>query len=138
MQSNDAVFTGQACGKIILSGEHSVVYGKPCIASSIPIYLHVQLKTSQTPTSIELCYKDAPPYTIDQRLKDAVFHIIPQHGWEVKIRSHIPFSSGMGSSAALGIALLRAWTKSQNEDWRENPAQLIRLSLVPCIICFKM
>ena len=41
MLTDDNIYIGQACGKIIISGEHSVVYGKPCIASSVPLYLKV-------------------------------------------------------------------------------------------------
>ena len=122
MLADDMVYIGQACGKIIVSGEHSVVYGKPCIASSIPLYLKVflQKKFLEESTSIQLCYRDNTQLTVDERLKDAIHHVIPHNGWNIRIQSDIPFSSGMGSSAAFAVALLRAWASAQSQNWTEE------------------
>ena len=122
MLTDDNIYIGQACGKIIVSGEHSVVYGKPCIASSIPLYLQVFLQQTHVheSTCIQLYYKDNIQLTIDQRLKDAIHHIIPHNGWNIRIQSDIPFSSGMGSSAAFAVSLLRAWASAQNQNWTEK------------------
>ena len=51
-------------------------------------------------TCIQLYYKDNTVLAVDKRLKDAVHHIVPHIGWNIRIESDIPFSSGMGSSAA--------------------------------------
>ena len=122
MLTDDNIYIGQACGKIIVSGEHSVVYGKPCIASSIPLYLKVFLEKTHPDksTCIQLYYKDNTVLTVDKRLKDAVHHIVPYNGWNIRIESDIPFSSGMGSSAAFGVALLRAWANAHSQFWTEE------------------
>ncbi len=100
-----------ACGKIILFGEHAVVFGKPGIA--VPI---TNLKTT-----VEIELSDTFSYSVDRVLyeeeKDRLADIldiiffsldIEEKDIHISIKSTLPISSGMGSSAALSIAIIRA------------------------------
>ncbi len=96
-----------APGKIILSGEHSVVYGYPALISAINRRLVVILKKIDqkkdvifTPESDDLARYG---------LKKLKFLLKEQEkGLRVQIKSEIPVSRGMGSSAALAVALTSA------------------------------
>lgn len=102
-------------GKIILIGEHSVVYGKPAIAIplksvSLDVYIeesdknHIQCKffegelceSSEDLLGIKtLIEKFLEEYNIDNKIK-------------ISIESDIPNERGMGSSAASSVGVARA------------------------------
>ncbi|MEC7988042.1 MAG: mevalonate kinase [Myxococcota bacterium] len=90
---------GYAPGKLLLSGEHSVVYGHPAIA--LPVSLGVSVYLEPTDRPLELP-------NIDPRLSAAWRSVLPSFGYRVRIETNLPIGKGMGSSAALSIATLRA------------------------------
>lgn len=91
--------TGFAPGKLILTGEHSVVYGYPAIA--IPVNLGVTVTLSST-------HGGSYFRTPDARLESILLPFLPTSGVAVSIHSTLPMGKGMGSSAALSVALVRA------------------------------
>lgn len=93
--------TGFACGKLILTGEHSVVYGFPAIAVGLSLGTRVTLKAVEGPTLLDGAEPDA-------RLAEALARALPAEGLRVTIDSDLPVGCGMGSSAALSVALVRA------------------------------
>lgn len=94
--------SGHASGKLILSGEHAVVYGHQAVAVSVDRGTTVTLRRRRGPTRIERSVLR------DQRLREAIAAVLPDHGLGVSIETNLPVGRGMGSSAALAIALLRA------------------------------
>jgi mevalonate kinase len=98
---------GRAPGKVLLLGEHSVVYGHPALAASIPRYVTVDL-TAAAETRIELPGGMQTPFP----LLEAVQAMAREAGFlgtfYARLQSEIPLGSGLGSSAALGVALARA------------------------------
>lgn len=107
--------TGHATGKIILIGEHAVVYGVPAIA--IPFKattLSVTLSEGENTLSSFLYHgklHQAPSSllgliklidTIKERYND-------QKMYHIEINSSIPIQKGMGSSAALANAFIDAY-----------------------------
>jgi len=95
---------GSAGGKLILCGEHAVVYGHPAIALGIDRGTRVTLRQTGEPLSVV----DADGQALDDpRLHEAVASLIPD-GWEARIASDLLIGRGMGSSAALAVALVRA------------------------------
>jgi mevalonate kinase len=81
-------------GKVILAGEHSVVYGKIALATSISLRVSAQVVSEVGDTS-ELVVKAVEVAGGDQNI-------------QVKIESELPIGSGLGSSAAVSAAAIKA------------------------------
>ena len=109
--------SGSALGKLILIGEHSVVYGKLSVGlpfSAVKIY--VQLNENQGKTLINSSMYsgtiDRIPYFIENiysvytKIKKD-FNI--NKNFLINIESSIPVERGLGSSAAVAVALVRAF-----------------------------
>jgi mevalonate kinase len=93
---------GNAPGKVIVTGEHAVVYGHRAVAMAIDRGTEVELTPIDGPTTIV----EAP--IDDARLQRCVALLLPANGLSVRIRSTLPIGRGLGSSASLSVALVRA------------------------------
>ena len=109
-----------APGKIILFGEHAVVYGRPALAVPVTqVHADVEVTDSDRPG----IWINAPDIDLRSELNSlssdhpiaSVVHnfffisrISPFPNLEVKITSSIPVASGLGSGAAVTVALTRA------------------------------
>lgn len=99
----------RAPGKLILSGEHAVVYGHPALALAVDRGTAVTLRRRPGPTAIERA-----DFT-DPRLLPGLCTVLPEHGVGVEIESDLPVGRGMGSSAALAVAVVRAWAALEGQ-----------------------
>lgn len=109
-----------APGKIILFGEHAVVYGRPALAVPVTqVHAHVEVVASTRPG----IWIDAPDVNLNAELNElpsddpvaSVLHnflflarLSPFPNLQVRITSSIPVASGLGSGAAVTVALVRA------------------------------
>jgi len=91
--------SGFAPGKLILSGEHAVVYGHPAVAMAITRGTTVRLSRRPGPSGAA---------SADPRLARALAAVLPPDGVGVSIDSDLPVGRGLGSSAALAVATVRA------------------------------
>jgi mevalonate kinase len=115
-----AVTVASAPAKIILFGEHAVVYGRPAIAVPISqVRAEAIVEDSQTP-GIRL---RAPDLGLENWLKEAhdgdpfarAVHIVLESATvsrlpnlTITVRSTIPIASGLGSGAAMAAAVIRS------------------------------
>ncbi len=109
-----------AFGKIILFGEHAVVYGRPALAVPVTqVYTDVTVSDSKR----EGIRIEAPAVHLQVELKELpadhpiaaainnlffLYRVDPYPNLEIRIASTIPVASGLGSGAAVTVALARA------------------------------
>lgn len=114
-----------ACAKTILFGEHAVVYGESAIAiplSNLRTTAEIipngeEFRVVSENTGMDLPYRELEPGSgireLLTKLKDiAAFNELPSD--TLHIRSKIPIASGLGSGAALSIAIIRAFSSYYN------------------------
>lgn len=99
--------TCTAPGKIYLFGEHAVVYGEPAIACAVELRTKVRVQKSEE-ISIS---SDIGKTGLDFELHPYVSSAVQKMGSpsvSIDITSEIPVGSGLGSSAAVTVAVLEA------------------------------
>jgi hydroxymethylglutaryl-CoA reductase len=107
---------GSAAGKVILLGEHAVVYGRPALALPLPEAISAGVYDSPSGTRLNI-----PAWNFEQELLEdategsmALLQVILRRlGLESKkilvdVQARIPPAAGLGSSAALAVAMIRA------------------------------
>jgi hydroxymethylglutaryl-CoA reductase len=106
-----------AAGKVILLGEHAVVYGRHALALPIPDAVSAQVSESDVGVNISI-----PEWGVSQRVDadessgiagalNLILHEldVAGPGYEIHLRADLPRAMGLGSSAALAVAIVRAF-----------------------------
>lgn len=100
--------TASAPGKLMIVGEHAVLYGQPCIVTAVNARLRVTVRHSEERQS----RIDVPPY-VNTRFVDAALARARER-WrihtpvDIQTASDFPPTYGFGSSAAVVVATLKA------------------------------
>lgn len=109
-----------APGKIILFGEHAVVYNRPALAVPVTqVHVDVEVRDSNSAgvwihaPVIDL-HAELSTLPSDHPIGSVILGLLQRFGvfnppdLEIKIDSTIPVASGLGSGAAVSVALIRA------------------------------
>lgn len=134
------VGSGAASGKVILLGEHAVVYGQPALACPVLLETTVSVRAADGPLSLKLPTQQEPALWAaleDGRLRAALEQALglfdlPHAGVTLEIQSALPMGRGLGSSAALSIALLRALSAYTERHLTESQLLEAGLKLETC------
>ena len=115
-----SLMKNSAPGKIILVGEHAVVYNRPALAMPVT-QVHADVEVNDS--ARDGIWIHAADVNLDAELASLPsdhpigcaisnifqrFDISPRPALEIKISSTIPVASGLGSGAAVTVALTRA------------------------------
>jgi hydroxymethylglutaryl-CoA reductase len=105
-------------GKVILLGEHAVVYGRHAIAAPVPLAIRARAEDARDGTSLTI-----PRWGIELHLGQHGEHpasflqslalILDRLGlgdrsFQIDVHASVPRAVGLGSSAALAVAVIRA------------------------------
>jgi hydroxymethylglutaryl-CoA reductase len=105
-------------GKVILLGEHAVVYGSHAIAGPVP--LAMQAKVWDSKNGIHLLI---PRWGIEEKIRKNADHKysiyksldmilerlqVENRSMKIEVFPHVPRAMGLGGSAALAVAIIRA------------------------------
>ena len=108
-------------GKVILIGEHAVVFGSHAIAA--PINLAMQAKVWDSDNGIHLLI---PRWGVEEKIHKGVEHKysiyksldmilenlhLQNRSMKIEVIPHVPRAMGLGGSAALAVAIIRALDK---------------------------
>ena len=139
MTGHPQISTGSAPGKVILFGEHAVVYGEPAIAVPLNSLRATATITAEENLSESLIV-DAPGIAVHARLDQLapghplaaaiyetmrVLNISTPPGGTMCIQSDLPAAAGLGSSAAITIAIARALADCFGAELHANTAAQI-------------
>lgn len=100
-------------GKLMLLGEHAVVYGYPCIVTTVDKYLTVKVRKISEEQDVIL----TPGVSDDKFVREAV--VVFRNKFSIKQPIHLETKSelgnyGLGSSAAVTVAILKTLAKLFN------------------------
>lgn len=112
------LWPGAGHGKVVLLGEHAVVYGSHAIAAPIPLAIQARVDDAQT----EGVHLVIPSWGVEGHLRKNDTHnslhasltvILNRLGlrdrnMSIAVQPHIPRAMGLGGSAALAVAVIRA------------------------------
>lgn len=103
-----ASFSGRGQGKLILMGEHAVVYGKHAVGTHLSRGLSLRLRAlKRAPGRLD------PLRSLDSKAREAYRSAAREAGvdpdrYGLTIASRLPVGQGLGSSAAFSVAASRA------------------------------
>lgn len=100
---------GRAPGKVILLGEHAVVYGRAAIAASIERHTTVRVRPRGDGPATATAFA---PRTIEALARAGALLGVDVRPLVAEVAGDLPTAVGLGSSAAFSVALVRALAAS--------------------------
>jgi len=118
--------TGFGHGKVILLGEHSVVYGKPALVAAMDKGVRAVVeRTDSNGIVIGFAGRERADTEVSGPLDAALARLLPSFGLEsnhlkLHIETQLPVGAGLGSSAALSVAITRALNQLTATELDDN------------------
>ena len=111
-----SVGTGHA--KIILLGEHAVVYGRHALAVPVPLAMRATIEDAESDIQVlipqwnvtESMPRGAEPRNSLEQSLQMIFERVglDEDAFSIRVQAHVPRAMGLGGSAALAVAVIRA------------------------------
>jgi hydroxymethylglutaryl-CoA reductase len=122
--TDDAAGHATAAGKIILLGEHAVVYGRHALAIPIPDAVRAAVSRADDVSSLSIREWGLHSIVDRQSTKgvDALVNLILEalgaddQNFTIRVSSDLPPGMGLGSSAAVAVAITRALAMCMGVD----------------------
>ncbi len=109
---------GAGHGKIILLGEHAVVYGRRAIAAPIPLAIQARVEDAREGVELiiprwgieqRLDFKAKRPQSFAKSMSRVLAALeLEDRGMRIEVFPNVPRAMGLGGSAALAVAVIRA------------------------------
>lgn len=108
-----------APGKLMLFGEHAVVYNRPAIVTAVSSRIHVEIEKIKSGFKIEF------PQVKDVRFVDETIRVFRKYypfdfGLWIKTKNDFSTQYGFGSSSAVTVALLYGLSKIIGKNLTKN------------------
>lgn len=122
------VFSDSAHGKVIISGEHSAVYGYPAVVAGTDLEITATLHANQDAKNNVTAEKMSVFLKNAVAIFQQIYHL-PSQDFVWHITGQLPIGAGLGSSAAIAHALFKVLAKKNALSLTQNEyIKLVQLS----------
>lgn len=120
----------KACGKLILLGEHAVVYGQPALGLGVGELTVDAMAGCAAGLAVrvpawELFATNENPGALGTALQILQDRFPVSKGLELTVRTNLPIASGLGSSAALAVGCTRALAQISGQPFTDEEIRAI-------------
>lgn len=133
----NASAVGRGHGKVILVGEHAAVYGHPVLAGAVDRAVLLGARPAPGPLALDvagwdLSVRAGDDHPVATALVAVAAGLGLTDGWHLEGSSDLPPAAGLGSSAALAVAMTRALAAGLGRTLTDDEVEAIATAAERC------